>query len=153
MTVVIDVVDVRSPSARTAIGAYLRELDETFAAGFDVAEAAADEEALGGRTGRFVVASSDGVAVGCGGLQALADGAAEIKRMWVHPQWRGKGLAGRLLRRLESEALAMGHDVVRLDTNRALTAAIAMYRAAGYVEVQPYNDNPYADHWFEKSLV
>ena len=39
-----------------------------------------------------------------------------------------------------------------LDTNRALSPAIAMYRAAGYADIDRYNDNPYADFWFEKEL-
>lgn len=151
-TVAIDVVDPADESALSAVASYLRELDTTFPDGFDVSEAAGDHQAFGGTTGRFVVARSDGTAVGCGGLQTLADGAAEIKRMWVHPDWRGLGLAGRLLRRLEEEAAVGGHDVVRLDTNRTLTDAIAMYRRAGYQEILRYNDNPYADHWFEKTL-
>jgi DNA-binding MarR family transcriptional regulator len=151
-TVSLDLVDPGSEAAHTAVAAYLRELDETFEEGFDASEAAGDEQTMGGATGRFVVARSDGTVAGCGGLQPLADGAAEIKRMWVHPDWRGVGLAGRLLRRLEQEAAGLGHRVVRLDTNRALTDAIAMYRAAGYLEIPRYNDNPYADHWFEKRL-
>jgi DNA-binding MarR family transcriptional regulator len=151
-TVVMEVVDPGSKAAWAAVEAYLRELDETFEEGFDPSEAAGDRTALGGDNGRFVLARSDGTVVGCGGLQHLPDGAAEIKRMWVHPDWRGLGIAGRLLRRLEDEAAGLGHDVVRLDTNRALTPAIAMYRAAGYAEIGRYNDNPYAHHWFEKRL-
>ena len=42
--------------------------------------------------------------------------------------------------------------MLRLETNRELTEAIAMYRRAGYVEVPPFNDEPFADHWFEKRL-
>lgn len=151
-TVVMELVDPASPQARAAVDAYLTELEETFEEGFDAAEAKGDAEALGGSTGRFVLARSDALVVGCGGLQRLSDGVAEIKRMWVHPDWRGLGLAGRLLRRLESEAVELGHDTVRLDTNRALTAAIAMYGAAGYTAIDRYNDNPYADHWFEKRM-
>lgn len=151
-TVSIEVVDPASADARTAVAAYFRELDETFEGGFDVSAGAADEETLGGERGRFIVARGDGVVVGCGGLQSLADDIGEIKRMWVHRDWRGLGLAGRLLRRLEQEAAALGHQVVRLDTNSSLVEALAMYRAAGYVEIPRYNDNPYPDHWFEKSL-
>lgn len=151
-TISLDPVDPGSADARTAVAAYLRELDDRFEGGFDAAEAAGDEQAMGGATGRFLVARSEGAVIGCGGLQPLADGAAEIKRMWVHPDWRGLGLAGRLLRRLEREAAGLGHGIVRLDTNRALMDAIAMYRAAGYAEIPRYNDNPYADHWFEKRL-
>lgn len=151
-TVVFEVVDPASAQARAAVDAYLAELDATFEEGFDASEASGDAETLGGATGRFVLARSDDVVVGCGGVQRMPDGLAEIKRMWIHPDWRGLGLAGRLLRRLESEAAELGHDTVRLDTNRALTTAIAMYGAAGYVPIERYNDNPYADHWFEKRL-
>ncbi len=151
-TVSIDLVDPASEHARAAVAAYFQELDETFEGGFDVTAGAADEQTLGGATGRFIVAVSGGVAVGCGGLQSLSDDIGEIKRMWVHREWRGLGLAGRLLRRLEEESVALGHRVVRLDTNSSLTEALAMYRAAGYVEIPRYNDNPYPDHWFEKSL-
>ena len=151
-TVSLDLVDPASEHARTAVAAYFRELDETFEGGFDVAAGAADEHTLGGATGRFLVAVSGGVVVGCGGLQSLSDDIGEIKRMWVHRDWRGLGLAGRLLRRLEEESAALGHRVVRLDTNSSLADAMAMYRAAGYVEIPRYNDNPYPDHWFEKSL-
>jgi ribosomal protein S18 acetylase RimI-like enzyme len=62
------------------------------------------------------------------------------------------GLGGRMLRALEQAAVDRGHTVVRLDTNRVLTPAIAMYRRAGYTEIGRYNDNPYAHHWFEKHL-
>lgn len=151
-TVSLDLVDPASEPARTAVAAYFRELDETFEGGFDAAAGNGDEHTLGGETGRFLVAISGGVVVGCGGLQTLAPGIGEIKRMWVHREWRGLGLAGRLLRRLEQESVALGHQVVRLDTNSSLPAAIAMYRAAGYIEIPRYNDNPYPDHWFEKSL-
>ncbi|MEV7398399.1 GNAT family N-acetyltransferase [Aeromicrobium sp. NPDC092404] len=151
-TVSLDLVHPGSEHARTAVAAYFRELDETFDGGFDAAAGADDEHALAGATGRFVVAVSGGAVVGCGGLQSLSDDIGEIKRMWVHRDWRGSGLAGRLLRRLEDESRALGHRVVRLDTNSSLAAALAMYRAAGYVEIPRYNDNPYPDHWFEKSL-
>jgi len=149
-TVSLDLVDPASEHARTAVAAYFQELDETFEGGFDVAAGAADEQSLGGETGRFIVAVSNGAVVGCGGLQSLSDDIGEIKRMWVHREWRGLGLAGRLLRRLEEESMALGHRVVRLDTNSSLAEALAMYRAAGYVEIPRYNDNPYPDHWFEK---
>jgi ribosomal protein S18 acetylase RimI-like enzyme len=73
--------------------------------------------------------------------------------MWVHPDWRGAGLGGRMLRALEQAAADHGRDVVRLDTNSVLTDAVSMYRRAGYTEISRYNDNPYAHHWFEKSLA
>ncbi|MFL5980671.1 MAG: GNAT family N-acetyltransferase, partial [Gaiellaceae bacterium] len=77
---------------------------------------------------------------------------AYLKRMWVSPDLRGVGLGRRLLRELEELARAHGAGAVQLETNRALTEAIALYRASGYCEVGPFNDEPYAHHWFEKRL-
>ena len=140
------------PQAREAVTAYLRELDDRFATGFDPEQAAHDEVEFTGDRGLFLVARSGADVLGCGALRWLEPGVAEIKRMWVHPDWRGLGVAQRLLSRLETEAAAHGRPVVRLDTNADLTAAVAMYRRSGYVEVPRYNDNPYAQHWFEKHL-
>ncbi|WP_229052182.1 GNAT family N-acetyltransferase [Aeromicrobium sp. Leaf350] len=148
----VDVVEPDHADARAAVSAYLRELDERFSTGFDPEQAAQDEVEFTGERGLFLVARSGGAVVGCGALRWLGPGIAEIKRMWVDPERRGLGIAGRLLSRLESEAQAHGRPVVRLDTNAELEAAIAMYRRAGYLEVPRYNDNPYAQHWFEKRL-
>jgi GNAT superfamily N-acetyltransferase len=139
--------------ARQATAAYFAELDRRFPGGFDAVEQSVDDVAkLGPPQGAFVVATSDGEPVACGGVQALDDGSAEIKRMWVAHDWRGAGLGARLLRQLESIAVGLGHDVVRLDTNGTLTEAIAMYERAGYRRVHAYNVNPYAEVWFEKRL-
>jgi ribosomal protein S18 acetylase RimI-like enzyme len=72
--------------------------------------------------------------------------------MWVAPTARGLGLGRRLLTELERLAAEHGVRRVRLETNRNLTEAIALYRSAGYREVSPFNDEPYAHHWFEKQL-
>ncbi len=77
---------------------------------------------------------------------------AYIKRMWVDPGARGLALGRRLLAELEALAAEQGATAVQLETNRALVEAIAMYRTAGYDEVAPFNDERYADHWFEKPL-
>ena len=108
--------------------------------------------AMAAPDGFFVVATSDGEPVACGGVQRLSDGAAEVKRMWVHDDWRGAGLGARLLRHLEDRARARGHAVVRLDTNDTLVEAIAMYGRAGYRSIERYNDNEWARCWFEKRL-
>ncbi len=91
--------------------------------------------------------------MGCGGVQRLDPDTAEIKRMWIHPDWRGAGLGSRLLRHLEERAAGLGHRRVRLDTNGTLTEAIGMYGRAGYRPTERYNDNPYAQAWFEKELA
>jgi len=73
--------------------------------------------------------------------------------MWVSPAARGLGLGRRILAELEQQAVAGRARVLRLETNRALTEAIGMYRAAGYREVEAFNDESYAHHWFEKTVV
>ena len=72
--------------------------------------------------------------------------------MWVAPAARGLGLGRRLLAELEAQAAARGVRTLRLETNRTLVEAIGLYRAAGYREVAAFNDEPYAHHWFEKTL-
>lgn len=147
-------VDPRSPDARTAIAAYFAELDTRFSDGFDPGEGGADDDArmLAAPNGTFVVATSDGSLVGCGGVQCVDERTAEIKRMWIASAWRGLGLGKRLLERLEAEGARLGRHRIVLDTNESLTEAVAMYERAGYRPIERYNANPYAQHWFEKHL-
>ena len=142
------------PTSALAVAAVDRYFAEVAARlDFDpTGEADKDARLLAPPTGVFVVAVSDGLPVACGGVQSLGDGVGEIKRMWVSDDWRGAGLGSRLLRDLEARAAALGHGVVRLDTNEALTEAIAMYDRAGYARVERYNDNPFATHFFEKRI-
>jgi DNA-binding MarR family transcriptional regulator len=150
-TVTIAVADPAGPAAQAAVGRYFAEIGRRF--GFDAAgESEKDSRLLVPPSGAFVVAVSDGEPVACGGLQAIAPGVGELKRMWVHDDWRGAGLGSRLLRHLEVQARALGYPTVRLDTNAALAEAIAMYQRAGYQSVERYNDNPWATHFFEKAL-
>jgi DNA-binding MarR family transcriptional regulator/GNAT superfamily N-acetyltransferase len=147
----LEVTDPRAEAARAAVRRYAAELDERFPGGFDADMAVdADLDALTAPAGRFVLARVDGQPVGCGGVQVIDDGIAELKRMWVSPDVRGTGLGGRLLRALEAHAADLGCAIVRLDTNSVLTDAIAMYRRAGYRPIPRYNANPYPDLFFEK---
>jgi ribosomal protein S18 acetylase RimI-like enzyme len=72
--------------------------------------------------------------------------------MWIEPTARGLGVGRRLLAELERHALKAGVKVLRLETNRALKEAIALYKSSGYVETDTFSSEPYADHWFEKRL-
>jgi ribosomal protein S18 acetylase RimI-like enzyme len=72
--------------------------------------------------------------------------------MWTAPEARGQGVARRVLQELQALACAAGFQTLRLDTNRVLVEAQAMYRRQGYREITRYNDNPCAHHWFEKNL-
>jgi DNA-binding MarR family transcriptional regulator/GNAT superfamily N-acetyltransferase len=145
--------DPRHPDARRCLRAYVEELAGRFDGGFDPARSisAADHE-MTPPAGLFLVAALHGQPVGCGALKFHPGAPAEIKRMWVDPSVRGLGLGRRLLAELETRAAAHGVRVLRLETNRALAEAIALYRAAGYREVPAFNDEPYAHHWFEKDL-
>lgn len=96
----------------------------------------------------------DGRVVACGGLQSLADGAAEIKRMYVRPAYRRRGLARQLLVALEELALRSGYTVLRLETGSYLPAALSLYTSAGYQRIPTYGEyvsNPYSV-CFEKRL-
>ncbi|RST82819.1 MarR family transcriptional regulator [Aquibium carbonis] len=153
-TLTITVEPPASLDARACVAAYVGELGLRFEEGFDPGNGnpTPDDEALTPPAGCFLVARLDGRAVGCGALRRLAPGVGEVKRMWVAPEARGLGLSRRLLGALEEHARDLGIDRVRLDTNRALGEAQALYRSAGYREIARFNDNPYADFWFEKSL-
>lgn len=111
-----------------------------------------DPSAFEPPAGVFLVAREDGSAVGCGGVRMLAPGRGEIKHLWVRPAARGTGLGRTLLTEVERQAAALGATEVLLDTNERLAAAQSLYRTSGYAEVEPYNDNPNATHWFRKEL-
>lgn len=152
-SVEIRVADPSSDDAVACIDAYLGELDARFEGGFDATRSvSADPSELVPPRGVFVIARLDDTAIGCGGLKVTGPGAGEIKRMWVSPDARGLGIAQRLLEALEAHAATMHLHVLRLDTNASLTEARALYARNGYAEIPAYNDNPYADHWFEKRL-
>lgn len=152
-SVSMKLVDARATSARDAMTAYFGELDRRFDGGFDASGAFDDDDgSFDPPTGCFVVLFNGDRPVGCGGLQRHDDLTGEIKRMWLHPELRGLGMGRDLLTRLETEATSLGYEAVVLDTNAALSQALAMYANAGYTPIERYNDNPYAHHWFRKQL-
>ncbi len=104
-------------------------------------------------TGAYYVGYSGTEAVAGGGLRRLTDGVAEIKRMYVRPDARSRGVAAQLLGALEEAARVLGYASVRLDTGPKQPHAQRLYRAAGYGEIAAYNDNPFACFWGEKRLT
>ena len=143
--------DPGSEAARWCLSQYFAELNERFDVGFDPAKSLySDTRVFSRPSGAFVVARVGGRALGCGAVKFKGEQPAEFKRMWIAKESRGLGLGKRLLAALEDEARKAGAPAVRLETNRTLTEAIAMYRKAGYVEIEPFNDEPYAHYWFEK---
>jgi DNA-binding MarR family transcriptional regulator/GNAT superfamily N-acetyltransferase len=139
--------------ARWCLDEYFRELARRFDTGFDPARSnpAANED-LSPPSGYFAVARIDGAVAGCGALKRLDAGMAEIKRMWTAPAMRGRGVARKVLQALEAIARDEGVRTLRLETNRTLKEAQALYRREGYQEVPAFNSEPYAHHWFEKPL-
>jgi GNAT superfamily N-acetyltransferase len=102
--------------------------------------------------GTYLVGWEGQVAVAGGGVRRLDDGVAEIKRMFVRPAARSRGIAGELLTALEYSARSLGYRLARLDTGPKQAHAERLYRRAGFAPVAPYNDNPYASFWGEKKL-
>ncbi len=151
--VTIDLVDPADDDAQRCLRAYEAELDERFDTGFEVDTALPlPVDDMRPPAGCFLVAYREASAIGCGGLKLHGTGPAEIKRVWVDRRARGLGLARRLLAELEVGGRTAGAPAVQLDTNRTLTEAIALYRSAGYREVDAFNTEPYAHHWFRKDL-
>jgi DNA-binding MarR family transcriptional regulator/GNAT superfamily N-acetyltransferase len=140
--------------ARWCLRQYFAELAARFDTGFDPKQGndLTDAE-MTPPGGYLLVARLDGAPVGCGALKRLSRATGEIKRVWTAPNMRGGGFASKLMDELEELARKLGFRRVRLDTNRTLTEAYALYRQRGYYEIARYNDNPYAHHWFEKRLT
>jgi DNA-binding MarR family transcriptional regulator/GNAT superfamily N-acetyltransferase len=147
-------IDPAHPSARFCMHEYFSELERRFDTGFDPARSiSANDEELRPPAGLFLVASMRSDPIGCGALKFHDNAPTEIKRMWVAESARGLGVGRRLLGELEQRAAEHGASTVRLETNKTLVEAIAMYRSAGYYEVAAFNDEPYAHHWFEKRVT
>jgi GNAT superfamily N-acetyltransferase len=142
-----------SAAAQWCLERYFAELAARFEVGFDPARSnSASPEEMTPPAGFFVMAWLDGGPVGCGALKVGEGDTGEIKRMWTAPDARGLGIARRVLRWLEAKAREAGLTRLRLEINRALMEAQALYLGEGYREVAPFNAEPYAHHWFEKRL-
>jgi|SRR5438309_1546568 len=151
----VEIVEVSpdSADAQHCLARYYSEIADRFDGGFDpVLSSAPTLSEFAPPGGTFLVLRRDGALLGCGGFKRDTGEAAYLKRMWVAPEARGLGLGKRLLRALEDKARALGYSRVRLETERSLVEAQQLYRASGYAEVAPFNDELYAHHWFEKAL-
>ncbi|MDG4778549.1 helix-turn-helix domain-containing GNAT family N-acetyltransferase [Micromonospora sp. WMMD961] len=151
--VVIEPCPPNGPRVRACLRAYVRDIERRFDDGFDPELSnPVPDEALIPPAGVVLLATLNAEPIGCGAVKLHPDAPAEIKRVWVSDTVRGLGVGRRLLGELERYAAERGASAVRLDTNRNLTEAIALYRSAGYREIEAYNTEHYAHHWFEKRL-
>jgi GNAT superfamily N-acetyltransferase len=102
--------------------------------------------------GNFLIAYIDGRPVACGGYKRLDQEAVEVKRIYVEPEARGKGLSRTMLEALEAAAREAGYTIARLDTGSEQPVAVRLFESTGYRAIPDYNDNPVAAYWFEKRL-
>jgi DNA-binding MarR family transcriptional regulator/GNAT superfamily N-acetyltransferase len=152
-SVQITPVDPEHDHSRHCLDQYAAELNRRSSRRFDPAVGAtALPHEVRPPAGQFFVAYLHGQPIGCGAVKYHADSPAEIKRMWIAPEARSLGLGRRLLQTLESSAQDAGARVARIETNSDLTEALALYASAGWVEVEPFNKEPFADRWLEKAL-
>jgi GNAT superfamily N-acetyltransferase len=141
-----------SPDARRLLEAMVREMLDLYAVEEMPTPAESDDlEPPAG--GAFLVGREDGRPVAAGALKRLEPRVAEIKRMYVMPDARGRGHARRLLAALEDAARELGYERVRLDTGASQPHARALYESAGFEPIDDYNDNPLAAYWGEKVLA
>jgi GNAT superfamily N-acetyltransferase len=141
-----------SSAARSLLEAFRREVVEFYPSWSPAVGPTAEPQEFEPPAGAFLIVYAEGGAVGCGGFKRLDVETAEIKRMYVSPSVRGRGLGRRILEHLENGARTAGYASIRLDTGDRLPAALELYRSAGYHQIPDYNGNPSASHWFEKSL-
>jgi GNAT superfamily N-acetyltransferase len=151
------VIDLRTvpsdvPPATELVAAMVREVSALYGP-IDVPGApTATPQDFSPPGGAFIVIYVDDRPVAGGGLKRLDDRACEIKRMFVIPEARGRGLASRLLEGLEAQARRLGYAIARLDTGEHQPHAQAMYERAGYAPIGNFNANPFASFWGEKAL-
>ena len=126
-----------------AVGVVVRDDPESFARDY-----------FGDGSGVWL-AYDDASVVGCIALRPLPqlERAGEIKRMYVKPEARGRGIAERLLKALEDYAAEAGYRALYLDTKDDLTTAIRFYQRHGYEPCERYNENPQATMFMRKRLA
>ena len=139
------------PVALELVAAMVDEMGGLYEPGLPQGSSASPSE-LSPPGGGFVVLWEDGRAIAGGGVKRLDERACEIKRMYVAPAARGRGVGRVLLESLEDMARELGYAVARLDTGAKQPRARRMYERAGYAAVRDYNGNPYAAFWGEKAL-
>jgi ribosomal protein S18 acetylase RimI-like enzyme len=143
---------VGDPEVRALYSDFIGEADGPLGIDLTAETLAGPPADLEPPNGVLLMMGVGGEPAGLGGVRHLDTGIAEVKSMYVAPAFRGQGLSRRLLTELEGIAARHGCAAVRLDTSDYLTAAVGLYRSAGYREVPDYNGNAKASLWFERQL-
>lgn len=153
MTVEIHDTDPADPLALASMRAYFAELNGVFPGGFDPGPLTETSLAdMRAPHGAFLLALDGDRVLGCVGLRREDGTTGEVKRLWVSPATRGRGLAPMLMAAVTDRARQMAMTRLILDTSAHLPGAVALYRRLGWREIARYNDNPYAHHFFEMHL-
>ena len=140
-----------SEHALWLVQSMIDEMIEVYGIGLDAGPSATPQD-FSPPGGGFVAIYDEERPVAGGGIKRLADDQAEIKRMFVVRDARGRGVARRLLGALEALARELGYARTRLDTGNRQPHALSLYLSAGYFEIPDYNGNPNASFWGEKVL-
>ena len=161
-----------SPEDKARAGALIRqylewlqtEAEERYGLHFDVEGMVASDLADSGKfrppDGRLYLVRYEGEVVGVGALKKLEEGVAEIQRMFVPPEFRGKGLGRAIVERLVEDARMVGYRQIKLESLSFLHAAHALYRSMGFEDVEPYGKNSMEsfqardqlEHYFESTV-
>ena len=145
-------VDPARPPANELVAAMVAEMNELYGDIEFPGMPTATPADFAPPAGTFLVGYHDGEPVCAGAIKRIAPDAAEIKRMYVVPAARRRGVARMLLRALEDAARERGYRFVRLDTGPLQRHAIALYASEGYTEIGNFTANPIAAYWGEKRL-
>ena len=145
--------DAGSGAGERLLRAMTDEIDELYSdRDGSIHQVSASAAEMSPPSGAFLLVRAGGEDIGCGGLKRLDDETCEIKRMYLEPRWRGRGLSARLLIELEERARELGYRRARLDTGDRQPSAKRLYEGAGYRHIDDYNDNRVARYWFEREL-
>jgi GNAT superfamily N-acetyltransferase len=142
-----------APAVGRELAAYLDYIGDALDADGLDHDIAHWQDEYDGRTGvLLLVVDEGGEVVGTAAVRVFEPGVAELKRMWLRPAARGRGLAQQLLDKCLDEGRRLGCQTMRLDSQANLAAAVKLYRTNGFREIPIYNDNPRADIWMERTL-
>lgn len=151
-------IDVAHPDAVAIMREYMDEVASRYygrqATEAEIAQGLAEAPSadLVAPTGAFLLGRRDGVIAGCAGTRVVGPGTSELTKVYVKPAHRGTGGGPALVAAAEDAARSLGSALMRLDTRHDLVEARALYARTGYAEVEPFNDDKYAEHFFAKAL-
>lgn len=153
----IEQVEPSSAPAQQILAIYFHDIVERYhgrpVSESDVAQAVADEPAddLRGESGALLLCTDGGATIGCAGVRYLGE-VAELTKVFTLPDHRGRGIATRLIARIEELCHERGVRTLRLDTRSDLSEACALYERLGFERVTPFNESPYSDRWYANAL-